>query len=106
MSRLAVVLFNLGGPDSLDAVEPFLFNLFSDPAIIGLPSLPRRLLARFISRRRGPKARSIYEKLGGKSPLLEETEAQADALRRRLEADGETEAHVVIAMRYWHPMSD
>jgi ferrochelatase len=108
MARLAVVLFNLGGPDSLDAVEPFLFNLFNDPAIIGGPGLFRRLLAKFISRRRGPEARKIYQKIGGKSPLLEETEAQARALTRHLAGnigDGE-EVRVFTAMRYWHPMSD
>ncbi len=105
MGRLAVVCFNLGGPDSLDAVQPFLFNLFNDPAIIGAPGFIRRTLAFFISRRRGPEARDIYKELGGKSPLLEETEAQAEALRRRLQGDG-GEIRVFIAMRYWHPMSD
>ena len=105
MTRLAVVTFNLGGPDSLDAVEPFLFNLFNDPAIIGLPSLVRAPLAKFIARRRATVARGIYAKLGGKSPLLEETEAQADALRRELARQG-VEADVFIAMRYWRPMSD
>jgi ferrochelatase len=105
MTRLAVVLFNLGGPDRPDAVEPFLFNLFNDPAIIGLPSLVRTPLAKLIARRRAPIAREIYAKLGGKSPLLEETETQADALRRELARHG-VEAGVFIAMRYWRPMSD
>jgi ferrochelatase len=106
MSRLAVVVFNLGGPDGPDAVEPFLFNLFNDPAIIGLPGLLRTPLARFIARRRAPIARGIYREIGGKSPLLEETRAQAEALRRELAKAGGDEVGVFVAMRYWHPMSD
>jgi protoporphyrin/coproporphyrin ferrochelatase len=105
MSRLAVVLFNLGGPDRLDAVEPFLFNLFNDPAIIGLPWPLRPLLARLISRRRGPTARDIYEQLGGGSPILPQTEKQAAALEERLTMQGDT-AKVFIAMRYWQPRAD
>ena len=104
MSRVAVVLMNLGGPDSLDAVEPFLRNLFRDPAIIGAPGPVRRLLARLIAKRRGPEAREIYRTIGGRSPLLEESEAQAAALQAALSDLGEVE--VAIAMRYWHPMSD
>ena len=103
MSRIAVVLMNLGGPDSLDAVEPFLRNLFRDPAIIGAPRPVRRLLARLIAKRRGPEAREIYRSIGGRSPLLEESEAQAAALQAALGDLGEVE--VAIAMRYWHPMS-
>lgn len=101
---LAVVLFNLGGPDRAEAVEPFLFNLFNDPAIIGLPGLIRRPLARLIARRRAPVARAIYAKLGGGSPILGNTRAQAGALEARLRARG-TEAKVFIAMRYWHPFA-
>ena len=104
MSRVAVVLFNLGGPDSLDAVEPFLHNLFRDPAIIRAPAPVRHLIARLIARRRGPEARDIYRKIGGRSPLLPETEAQAAALGCALADLGEVE--VPIAMRYWHPMSE
>jgi ferrochelatase len=99
---LAVVLFNLGGPDKPDAVEPFLFNLFNDKAIIGLPGLMRWPLARFISRRRAPVAREIYAKMGGGSPILANTETQAKALKTRLIAQG-IDAKVFIAMRYWHP---
>lgn len=100
-AKTAVILFNLGGPDCLDAVEPFLFNLFNDPAIIGAPGLIRTLLARFISSRRGPTARDIYAKLGGKSPLVEETDKQAKALEQVL-----GEGHkVFVAMRYWHPFA-
>ena len=103
MPRLAVVLFNLGGPDAPGSVEPFLFNLFNDSAIIGAPGPLRWLLARIISRRRGPEAAEIYGKLGGKSPLLENTRLQAEALHALL-GDSES-ARVFIAMRYWHPMS-
>jgi ferrochelatase len=106
MMRTAVVLMNLGGPDSLEAVQPFLKNLFSDPAIINLPNPFRVLLAKFISNRRANKAMGIYEKLGGKSPLLENTEVQARALeivlRDRLP---DNEVKVFIAMRYWYPFT-
>ena len=101
---IAVVLFNLGGPDGPEAVEPFLFNLFSDPAIIGLPGLMRRPLARLISRRRAPVAREIYAKMGGGSPILGNTEAQAKALEARLK-DGGVDFRVFIAMRYWRPFA-
>lgn len=104
MSKLAVVLFNLGGPDRPESVKPFLFNLFNDSAIIGAPRPIRWLLARGISARRAPVARAIYARIGGKSPLLEITGKQAAALERLLGPAGE--AKVFIAMRYWHPMSD
>jgi ferrochelatase len=103
--KLAVVLFNLGGPDSLDAVEPFLRNLFSDPAIINLPGFVRRPLARFIAKQRAPLARKIYQHLGGRSPILPETEAQAQALEAELARRG-TDAKCFIAMRCWHPMTE
>jgi ferrochelatase len=103
--RLAVILFNLGGPDSPAAVELFLYNLFSDPAIIRLPGILRVPLARFIARRRAPIAGKIYAHIGGRSPILEETESQARALEREL-ASTEFEARVFIAMRYWRPFSD
>ena len=102
MSRLAVVLFNLGGPDSPDAVRPFLHNLFSDRAILPAPAPIRFLLSRYIAGRRATAARGIYEQLGGASPLLEQTEAQARALETALAARGQ-KACCVIAMRYWHP---
>ena len=105
MSKLAVVLLNLGGPDSQEAVEPFLYNLFSDPAIIRLPQPLRWALARLISHRRAPVARAIYAHLGGGSPLLPNTQAQADALQQALHAAG-GDAKVFIAMRYWSPLSD
>jgi ferrochelatase len=103
--KLAIVLFNLGGPDSLDAVEPFLRNLFSDPAIISLPALLRIPLARLIARRRAPIAREIYAKIGGRSPILPETEAQARSLEAAL-ADKGVDARVFIAMRASPPQSD
>lgn len=104
MSKLAVVLFNLGGPDSPQAVEPFLFNLFNDPAIIGLPQPFRWALGKLISKRRGSIARGIYDQIGGKSPLLEQTRAQAVALETALGSAAES-VKVFIAMRYWHPMT-
>lgn len=103
MARVAVVLFNLGGPDSPAAVRSFLFNLFNDPAILRLPGIARWLLAQLISRRRAKVAAEIYAELGGKSPLLDETRAQAAALETALGDGGET--RVFVAMRYWHPMS-
>jgi protoporphyrin/coproporphyrin ferrochelatase len=103
--KLAVVLFNLGGPDRLESVEPFLFNLFNDAAIIGAPGFFRRFLAKMISRRRAPVAREIYEQMGGKSPLLEQTREQAAALQECLRQRGH-DAGVFVCMRYWHPMSD
>ncbi len=105
MGRLAVVLLNLGGPDGPQAVEPFLFNLFNDPAIVRLPGALRSLAARFIARRRAPVAREIYGHLGGGSPLLENTRAQAGALETALK-DAAREVRAFIAMRYWHPLSD
>ena len=102
--KIGVVLFNLGGPDSLETVEPFLRNLFSDPAIIPLPSVFRKPLARLIARRRAPVARDIYAKLGGGSPILAETQAQARALEAVLVARGH-ETRAVIAMRAWEPFS-
>ncbi len=103
-TKRAVVLFNLGGPDKPDSVQPFLFNLFNDPAIIGAPAPVRWLLAKFISARRAPIAREIYSNLGGGSPLVPQTEAQASALEEALREKG-VESRVFICMRYWHPMS-
>jgi ferrochelatase len=102
--KVAIVMFNLGGPDSPEAVEPFLRNLFSDPAIISLPGIVRLPLARLIARRRAPVAREIYHQIGGRSPIVPQTEAQAHALETVLA--GEMQAKAFIAMRCWHPMSD
>jgi ferrochelatase len=101
MARRAVVLMNLGGPDSPAAIRPFLYNLFSDPAIIGLPTLLRLPLARLIASRRSKVAAEIYAHLGGASPLLANTKAQAQALEAKLGGDH----RCFIAMRYWHPMT-
>ena len=102
--RLAVILFNLGGPDRPESVRPFLANLFSDPAIISLPGILRWPLARLIARRRTPVAREIYAKMGGASPILPETQAQAAALDMALDRRG-IAARSFIAMRYWKPLS-
>ncbi|MBJ26553.1 MAG: ferrochelatase [Alphaproteobacteria bacterium] len=102
--KTAVVLFNLGGPDSLNAVRPFLYNLFSDKAIIGAPTPIRQLIAHIISQRRSNTAKEIYEHLGGKSPILEQTELQSLALKKRLESESpEDEIEIFISMRYWKP---
>lgn len=103
--KVAIVLFNLGGPDSPQAVEPFLRNLFGDPAIISLPWIVRAPLGRFIAHRRAPVARAIYDHIGGRSPILEQTQAQANALEAALGRDG-IDVKCFIAMRYWHPFSD
>ena len=106
MKRLAVVLFNLGGPDSLKAVKPFLFNLFRDPAIITLPAWARYPLAALISTTREKPAQANYAIMGGASPLLPETEAQAKALEAELKARApDVEARCFIAMRYWKPFA-
>ena len=105
--KVAIILFNLGGPDSLEAVEPFLRNLFGDPAILRVPSFVRRPLANFIARRRAPKAQGIYAQIGGASPILGQTEAQARALEEALAVDGGAphEFRGYVCMRYWHPMT-
>lgn len=103
--KLAVVLFNLGGPDGPDAVRPFLQNLFCDPAIISLPWIVRAPLGRFIASRRAPVAQEIYTRIGGGSPIVPETARQARALEAALSTDG-TQAKCFISMRYWHPFSD
>lgn len=105
--RIAVVLANLGGPDGPDAVKPFLFNLFNDPAIIGLPGIFRMPLAKLISSRREKPAQENYAFMGGGSPLLPETRKQAEALEALLNSQlSGDETRVFIAMRYWHPFTD
>jgi ferrochelatase len=106
--KVAVILFNLGGPDSLDAVQPFLRNLFGDPAILRLPTLIRSPLAHFLSSRRTAKARAIYAKIGGSSPILGQTEAQARALEEALGKDDDqgNDWRGYVCMRYWHPMTE
>lgn len=98
----AILLINLGGPDSLDAVEPFLYNLFSDPDIMGHNRLILKPLAKLISRRRAPLVKGFYSLIGGKSPIVELTECQGKALEKALSSYGRYQ--VFIAMRYWHPL--
>lgn len=105
--KVAVVLFNLGGPDGPDAVRPFLFNLFRDPAIIGAPAIIRYPIAALISTTREKLAKANYAIMGGGSPLLPETQKQAAALEASLaEAMPEAETKCFIAMRYWKPLTD
>jgi protoporphyrin/coproporphyrin ferrochelatase len=100
--RIAIVLFNLGGPDSPEAIRPFLLNLFNDRAILRVPAIVRPILARMIARSRVKPAAENYALLGGRSPLLELTEQQAAALEAALP---DLDAKCFIAMRYWHPFS-
>lgn len=103
--KYGIVLLNLGGPDSLNAVEPFLYNLFCDPEIINFPLsfLFRRQLAKLISSKRAPKIQEQYKKIGGKSPIFDLTKQQADMLA--VELNKSIECKVYIAMRYWHPFT-
>jgi ferrochelatase len=105
-NRVGVVLFQLGGPDSLEAIEPFLYNLFSDPDIIDFPfaRLAREPLARLVSARRARRVRKHYAQIGGKSPIRELTEVQASRLETELR--NSLEARVFVAMRYWHPLTE
>jgi protoporphyrin/coproporphyrin ferrochelatase len=105
MIKRAVVIFNLGGPDNPNAVQPFLFNLFNDAAIIDLPNPFRWLIAKIISARRAPIAIKIYDEIGGKSPLLDLTQKQATALEVNLNKNKYINSKVFIAMRYWHPLT-
>jgi protoporphyrin/coproporphyrin ferrochelatase len=100
MPKAAVVLLNLGGPDSLDAVQPFLENLFNDPDIFKLPF--QKALARFISKKRAPKVQEEYKLIGGKSPIGMWTELQRKMLGDKLR-ENKFDVDVYIAMRYWKP---
>ena len=104
--KVGVVLFQLGGPDSLEAIEPFLYNLFCDPDIIDFPfaRIARQPLAKLISTTRAKKVAHHYAEIGGRSPLLEFTRRQAAALEAELRRD--LDARVAIAMRYWHPLTE
>ena len=105
--KKAVILFNLGGPDKLENVEPFLFNLFNDPAILNLPVFFRYPLAKLIANRRAPTAKKIYEELGGSSPILKLTEEQAAALEQKLNQESSvSEYKCFIVMRCWHPRAE
>jgi protoporphyrin/coproporphyrin ferrochelatase len=106
VNRLGIVLFQLGGPDTLDAIEPFLYNLFCDPDIIDFPfaRVARKPLARMIASTRARKVEHHYSVIGGGSPIRRHTEAQARALESLLRAAG-LDAHCFVAMRYWHPFT-
>ena len=102
--KKAVILFNLGGPDKLENVEPFLFNLFNDPAILNLPIFFRFPLAKLIANRRAPTAKKIYKELGGSSPILKLTTEQAAALELKLNKDDNlSDYRCFVVMRCWHP---
>jgi ferrochelatase len=104
--RIGVVLFQLGGPDTLEAIEPFLFNLFCDPDIIDFPfaRIGRKPLAKLISSTRARKVQHHYATIGGGSPIRRFTEQQARALQLKLTESG-LDAHCFVAMRYWHPFT-
>lgn len=103
--KRGVVLLNMGGPDTLDDVQPFLYNLFCDREIISLgPAFLQKPLAWLISRRRAPKSKACYSQIGGGSPLKTITRKQAKALENALQPDGDYK--VTIAMRYWPPFAD
>ncbi|KAL3818968.1 hypothetical protein ACJIZ3_004873 [Penstemon smallii] len=106
--KIGVMLLNLGGPDTLNDVQPFLYNLFADPDIIRLPRMFRflqRPLAQLISVLRAPKSKEGYASIGGGSPLRKITDEQANAIKFALEAK-EVPANVYVAMRYWHPFTE
>ena len=103
----AVILLNMGGPEKLEDVKPFLNNLFSDRDIIRLgPSFLQKFIARYIAHKRAPKSRSIYSKIGGGSPLKKITSEQAAALEKTLNKTEPDEYIVTFAMRYWPPFAD
>jgi ferrochelatase len=104
--RVGIVLFQLGGPDTLEAIEPFLYNLFCDPDIIDFPfaRIGRKPLAKLISTTRARKVQHHYATIGGGSPIRPNTERQARALERELRSHG-MDAHCFVAMRYWHPFT-
>ena len=105
--KKAIILFNLGGPDKLENVQPFLFNLFNDPAILNLPTFFRYPLAKLISNRRTPTAKKIYQELGGSSPILKLTKEQSKALELCLNNDDQdSEYKCFIVMRCWHPRAE
>jgi len=104
--RVGIVLFQLGGPDTLEAIEPFLYNLFCDPDIIDFPfaRIGRKPLAKLISTTRARKVQHHYSTIGGGSPIRRHTERQARALECELRGQG-IDAHCFVAMRYWHPFT-
>ncbi|CAJ2641414.1 unnamed protein product [Trifolium pratense] len=106
--KIGVLLLNLGGPETLEDVQPFLFNLFADPDIIRLPrifSFLQKPLAQFVSVLRAPKSREGYASIGGGSPLRRITDAQAEELKKSL-LEKNVPAEVYVGMRYWHPFTE
>lgn len=104
MGKTAIVLLNLGGPDSIESIEPFLFNLFSDPDIFKIP-IGQKLFAKVISKRRAPKVAEDYKLIGGNSPINKWTEIQRSMLENSLRSDG-YDVCVLVAMRYWKPLTE
>lgn len=104
-NKIAVILFNLGGPDSLGSVRGFLYNLFSDKYILRLPFFIRKPLAYLIAKFRYKSAQENYNLMGGKSPLLDETIKQSQSLKNVLKSRGYNNVEIFISMRYWHPFS-
>lgn len=105
-NKVAIVLLNLGAPDSNKAIAPFLINLFSDPAILPMSKIARWFLARYITFKRLPEATKSYNQIGGHSPLLANTIKQAEALDSVLNTNSSSQFKSFIAMRYWHPFTD
>lgn len=104
--KIGIVVFNLGGPNKSEDIRPFLKNLFSDPVIISLPFFLRVIVANLISTTRAPKAKPLYDLMGGFSPLLKNTKNQTEALEKELKSRlPESEIKIFISMRYWDPLS-
>ena len=100
----AVILFNLGGPDKLENIEPFLFNLFNDPLILNIPGFLRYLFAKLISKRRTLITKKIYTKIGGRSPILQLTNKQSESLEKKLNDNSKQDIYkCFVVMRYWNP---
>ncbi|RYH16377.1 ferrochelatase, partial [archaeon] len=107
--KLGVLFLNLGGPEKIDDVEGFLFNLFADPDIIRLPTLLRGLqkpLAYVIAKRRAPKSSEAYKSIGGGSPIVNYTTSQAQLVEKELQRRGFSQTRCYFAMRYWHPYTE
>ena len=108
-TKVGVLLLNLGGPETMDDVEGFLYNLFADPDIIRLPSLlsfMQKPIAYVIAKRRAPKSSAAYLSIGGGSPIVKYTAAQADLIQQSLRANGLKDAQCYFAMRYWYPYTE
>ena len=105
--KKAIILFNLGGPDRLENVEPFLFNLFNDPAILNVPRFLRYPLAKLISKRRTPITKKIYTEIGGSSPILQLTNKQAESLEKKLNNNNKQDIYkCFVVMRCWNPRAE